>query len=128
MPHTPTFMQSQTSNEWRSSKLVGTQVTGANNENIGEIDDVLLDSNGTAKGVVIGVGGFLGMGEKDVAIPFSALKIVRKSGDDAIDKITLSYTKEQLKDAPDFRYLAEADSSKSAPQSTGSSSTTNKVR
>jgi sporulation protein YlmC with PRC-barrel domain len=123
-----TFMQSQTSNEWRSSKLVGAQVTGANNENIGEIDDVLLDGSGMAKSVVIGVGGFLGMGEKDVAIPFSALKIVRKSGDDAIDKITVSYTKEQLKDAPDFRYLAEADSSGSARQSTGSGSTTNNAR
>jgi hypothetical protein len=68
------------------------------------------------------------MGEKDVAIPFSALKIVRKSGDDAIDKITVSYTKEQLTDAPDFRYLAEADSSGSARQSTGSGSTTNNAR
>jgi hypothetical protein len=51
------FMQSQTSNEWRSSKLVGAQVTGANNENIGEIDDVLLDGSGMAKAVVVGVGG-----------------------------------------------------------------------
>jgi sporulation protein YlmC with PRC-barrel domain len=116
------FLQQQANNEWRSSKLVGTSVTGANNQDIGEIEDVLLDSTGMVKGVVVGVGGFVGVGEKDVAIPFSALKITRKAGDEAIDKITVSYTKEQLKEAPAFTYLADAKAG-STRQSTGSGST-----
>jgi hypothetical protein len=117
------FLQRQSADEWRSSKLVGTSVTGANDQNIGEINDVLFDSGGMVKGVVVGVGGFLGIGEKDVAVPFRALNITRKSGDDAIDKITVSYTKEQLKDAPAFTYLADVkDGVGSARQSTGSGS------
>ena len=115
------FLQRQSADEWRSSKLVGTSVTGANDQNIGEINDVLFDSGGMVKGVVVGVGGFLGIGEKDVAVPFRALNIMRKSGDDAIDKITVSYTKEQLKDAPAFTYLAD-DGVGPARQSTGSGS------
>jgi hypothetical protein len=114
------FLQQQANSEWRSSKLVGTSVTGSNNQNIGEINDLLVDSSGTVKAVVVGVGGFLGVGEKDVAIPFNAIKITRKSGDDAIDKITVSYTKQQLNDAPSFKYLADADNTGSARQSTGS--------
>jgi sporulation protein YlmC with PRC-barrel domain len=117
------FLQRQSADDWRSSKLVGTSVMGANDQNIGEINDVLFDSGGTVKGVVVGVGGFLGIGEKDVAVPFRALNITRKSGDDAIDKITVSYTKEQLKDAPAFTYLADVkDGVGSARQSTGSGS------
>jgi hypothetical protein len=46
----------------------------ANNETIGDVNDVLIDRSGTAQAIVIGVGGFLGVGEKDVAVPFSALE------------------------------------------------------
>ena len=46
---------------------------GANNENIGEINDVLINRNGQVVAVIIGVGGFLGIGEKDVAVPMSML-------------------------------------------------------
>jgi sporulation protein YlmC with PRC-barrel domain len=60
--------------QFRASKLIGTRVTGANNESIGEINDVLMDQSGRAHAVIIGVGGFLGIGEKDVAIPMTALQ------------------------------------------------------
>jgi hypothetical protein len=46
----------------------------ANNETIGDVNDVLLDRSGAAQAIVIGVGGFLGIGEKDVAVPFGALE------------------------------------------------------
>ena len=49
-------------------------MVGNNNETIGEINDVLMDAKGQVAGVIIGVGGFLGMGEKDVAIPMNALR------------------------------------------------------
>ena len=64
--------------EWRASKMVGVNVYNDNNEKLGSIDDLLTDKNGTVKGVVIGVGGFLGMGEHLVAIPFDKIKFVEE--------------------------------------------------
>jgi hypothetical protein len=118
------FLQQQSSSEWRSSNLVGTAVTGSGDQNIGEIEDVLLDRNGMAKAVVVSVGGFLGIGDKDVAIPFSALTIDRNADGKKIERITVGYTKDQLNQAPDFKYLAEAGSTSS--QSSGGTSGSSK--
>ncbi|MGZ9085754.1 MAG: PRC-barrel domain-containing protein [Rhodoplanes sp.] len=63
-------------NHMLSSDLEDTTVYGANNETIGEISDVLIDRNGKVVAVIVGVGGFLGIGEKDVAVPFEAIEIV----------------------------------------------------
>ena len=67
------FMTQMQPNQMMASKLIGTTVVGANNESIGDINDVVVDRNGQAMAVVIGVGGFLGIGEKDVAVPFQQL-------------------------------------------------------
>ncbi len=58
------------------SDLRGATIVGSNNESIGTIDDFLFDRDGRLAAVIVGVGGFLGIGEKDVAIPFQALEIV----------------------------------------------------
>ncbi len=55
---------------WRSSKLVGVDLFGPGNQKVGAISDVLMGQDGKVAYVVVGVGGFLGIGEKDVAIPF----------------------------------------------------------
>jgi sporulation protein YlmC with PRC-barrel domain len=60
--------------EWRASKLVGVNVYNQANEKIGDINDVILDKSGKASNVIIGVGGFLGMGEHNVAVAFDKLK------------------------------------------------------
>jgi sporulation protein YlmC with PRC-barrel domain len=60
--------------QWRSSKLIGVNVYNASNESLGEITELLTDSSGKIQAAVIGVGGFLGMGERNVAIPFEQLK------------------------------------------------------
>ena len=59
---------------WRASKIVGLSVYNDNNESLGSINDLLTDKNGNIKAVVIGVGGFLGVGEHLVAIPFDKIK------------------------------------------------------
>jgi sporulation protein YlmC with PRC-barrel domain len=64
--------------EWRASKLVGVNVYNEANEKIGDINDVILDKSGKASNVIIGVGGFLGMGEHLVAVPFEKLKWVNE--------------------------------------------------
>jgi len=61
---------------WRSSKLVGLNVYNDSNESLGSINDLLTDKSGNIKGVVIGVGGFLGVGEHLVAVTFDKVKFV----------------------------------------------------
>ena len=68
------FVTSQDKSQWRAPKLIGVGVYGADDKQIGKIDDLLLDKNGSAQTIVIGVGGFLGFGKKDVAVPFSAMQ------------------------------------------------------
>jgi hypothetical protein len=68
------FISGANEGDWRASKLVGVSIYGPNDESIGKVDEVLVDASGSAKAVVIGVGGFLGMGKKDVAMPFSEVK------------------------------------------------------
>lgn len=98
------FLRQQDAAQWRSSKLVGASVYGPDNTSIGAIDDLIVDQKGGIEAAVIGVGGFLGVGQKDVAVPFSALTIQRKANSSSIDKITVTYTKEQLSRAPTFAY------------------------
>ena len=63
---------------WRASKLVGLNVYNDNNESLGSINDLLTDKSGNIKAVVIGVGGFLGVGEHLVAVPFEKIKFVNE--------------------------------------------------
>src|SRR3954463_8079321 len=70
------FITQQSPGQWRTSKLVGVDVYGTDNARIGDVREVLLNRNGAAEAVVIGVGGFLGIGEKDVAFPFQAVEWV----------------------------------------------------
>ena len=62
--------------EWRASKLVGVNVYNEANEKIGDINDVFLDRSGKVANVILGVGGFLGLGERYVAVTFDKLKWV----------------------------------------------------
>jgi sporulation protein YlmC with PRC-barrel domain len=67
-------MTDQAAGQFRASKFVGIDVYGSDNQKIGDINEILIDPTGNAKGVVIGVGGFLGIGEKNVAVAWSALE------------------------------------------------------
>ncbi|MCD0416323.1 PRC-barrel domain-containing protein [Rubrivivax sp. JA1024] len=62
--------------EWRASKMIGLNVYNQGNEKLGGINEILLDNQGRVQAVVIGVGGFLGVGERDVAVAFDKLKFV----------------------------------------------------
>ena len=69
----PHFIVRQSAGHWRASKLVGLKVYNEASTRIGDINEILLDRDGAEDIVVIGVGGFLGIGEKDVAVPFRSL-------------------------------------------------------
>ncbi len=61
---------------WRSSKLIGLNVYNDQNEKLGDISEILLDKSGKVEGIVIGVGGFLGMGQHDIKVDLAKLKFV----------------------------------------------------
>lgn len=112
------FVSSQQSTDWRGSKLIGATVYGSDNASIGEISDVTIGNDGKINAVVIGVGGFLGVGAKDVAVAFDKLNVSRKPNTAMIDKVTVSFSKDELKNAPTFAYYEPA-----KPATTGSGST-----
>jgi sporulation protein YlmC with PRC-barrel domain len=68
---------------------------------IGDVNDLLLDKSGKINAVIIGVGGFLGVGEKNVAVPFSSLKVAEKNGS---RYLVLETTKYALQTAPGYTY------------------------
>lgn len=71
------------------------------NSKIGKIDDVLVGQNGQVSALIVGVGGILGAGEKDVAVDFGAVKQTMK---DNKVHLTMNTTKDALKSAPGFKY------------------------
>ena len=80
--------------EIRSEELVGTTVYGANNENVGEIGDVVLSTDGKVDSIIIDVGGFLGIGEKEVAVGTDNLAFMTDK--DGNKYLYTNFTKEQL--------------------------------
>ena len=71
------------------------------NNKIGDVNDILVDKDGRVSAVILGVGGLLGVGEKDVAVPFNALKVAEKDGD---RYLVINTTKEALEKAPGYTY------------------------
>jgi sporulation protein YlmC with PRC-barrel domain len=98
----------QAPSQWLGSKLMGTDVIGANSEKIGDVSDVLIDKSGKVDALVVGVGGFLGIGTKDVALPMTVFEVV-PAGSGAnntnSDQLRLSMTKDQLQQHAEFRTL-----------------------
>ncbi len=100
----PGFMAEQGKDQWLASKnLIGTKVGGPDNATVGSVNDLVMEKNGNVVAAVIGVGGFLGIGSKNVAVPFKSLELSRDS--DGTDKIAMRFSKEQLQQAPDFKPL-----------------------
>src|SRR3954469_15887501 len=71
----PTATKAQ-GNLWRASKLKGLNVYNEQNEKLGDISEILIDKSGKVDGIIIGVGGFLGMGQHDIKVEMSKLKFV----------------------------------------------------
>jgi PRC-barrel domain. len=85
-----------------ASGLIGEKIyTSASDdaETIGNVDDVVIGANGTAEAVVVGVGGFLGIGQKNVAVDFDKISWVDRDGD---RWLVIQATREELEAAPEF--------------------------
>jgi len=77
-------------------------VIGADDKKIGDVTDILFEKSGKIEAYVVSVGGFLGMGSKDVALAPQSFDVVPGSNGSA-DKLKLSMTKDQLKEAQNFQ-------------------------
>ena len=102
------FVTSQRQDQLLASKFKGTDVIGADDKKIGDVSDILFTKDGKIEAYVVGVGGFLGIGSKDVALAPTAFQVV--SGDKSkneSDKLRLSMTKDQLKEAANFEPYKE---------------------
>ena len=64
--------------QWRASKLIGVNVYNAQNEKLGDINEIIVDQSGKVSGVVVGFGGFLGMGEHDILVSLDKIKFVNE--------------------------------------------------
>jgi sporulation protein YlmC with PRC-barrel domain len=101
----PSFLTKQESTDMLASNLIGQTVVNSQDESIGDINDLVTDESGKVIAVLVGTGGFLGLGEKDVALGYQDLRFVRDEND-AI-KVIANVSQETLASAPDYETLAE---------------------
>jgi hypothetical protein len=100
-PSDGVFLQQDDRTQWRASKLIGVGVNGPDDKKIGNIDDILVDSTGNARAVVVRVSGDE---EKSVAMPFTSLTISRSTSGNSVDRVSVAYRKEDLQKAPAFKW------------------------
>ena len=84
---------------WLASDIYKADVYDNSQDKIGVVTDLIVDSSGNVTTAVVSVGGLLGVGKKDVAVPFKDLKVVSRDGK---DWLVLNQTKEELKAAPAY--------------------------
>lgn len=114
------FINSQSPDQWLSSSFIGVDVVGPDDGKIGDVADILFDKNGNVVGYVVGVGGFLGIGAKNVALAPSSFQVApassgttgstsgsTASSDDV--KLKLNMTKDQLQQAASFESKRDQD-------------------
>ncbi len=93
---------SHQADEMRASKLIGTKVVNAANETVGDINEIVLGKDGKVAAVIIGVGGFLGIGEREVAVSFNSLQMRRDQNNNLV--LSMNATKDVLKNAPAWHW------------------------
>ncbi|HZP77279.1 MAG TPA: PRC-barrel domain-containing protein [Pseudolabrys sp.] len=95
------FIASQKPDQFVATKFKGTDVVGSDDQKIGTISDILFDKDGKIEAYVVAVGGFLGVGAKEVAMAPSAFQVI-KGTQGSSDKLKVATTKDQLKEAQNF--------------------------
>lgn len=99
------FLNEQKIDDMLASSIIGKSAVNSQDEAIGDVNDLVTDRSGKILAALIGVGGFLGIGEKDVAVRFEDLKLTRD--EDNNTKVVLNVNKEMLASAPDYKMLDE---------------------
>lgn len=122
-----TYLTEQAENQISVNDFMGQPIYTSDNQSIGDINDLLVQEDGGIVAAVVGVGGFLGIGQKNVAIPFDNITITREMDDaamtgtgdaatttttteavaDAEVRLTTTETADSLRNAPEFRTLED---------------------
>ena len=111
----PKFISEQEANELLASSLIGQNVYSRTDETLGQINDLIFnEDNGSIRAVVVGVGGFLGIGQKNVAVSFEHL--VETTDADGNIRLVLDATHEELEAAPAYMTLADLQREREAQQ------------
>jgi sporulation protein YlmC with PRC-barrel domain len=124
--------------EYMAGNIIGTKVRNAQDESIGSVSDLVIDQSGKVKTIIVSVGGFLGIGDKHVAVPWDQFQVrADASGAGSTGATTgtggtaaasrdpaliVNMTKDQLKAAPEFKTLAQQ--SRDAPRTAPSGAPT----
>lgn len=117
------YLTEQAPDQISANTYIGQSVYNPNDENVGEISDLIMDKDGGIVAAVVGVGGFLGMGQKNVAVPIANIAVTQNTADGSL-RLTTSESAETLKAAPEFKTLAMQSKKDAASESTGSINTT----
>lgn len=126
---TDTYLTEQAENQVSANEFIGSSVYNGKDESIGDINDLIIGEDGKVAAAVIGVGGFLGIGEKDVAVPMAKIDVTHDENNDV--RLTTVETAESLEAAPAFKTLdqqaaeADTDMTTTMPDNTTTSSTAN---
>jgi len=114
-----TFYQVQAA-DMRASKLLGADVYNLNNEKIGDVEDLIIDNGKNIKAVVVSVGGFLGIGDRNVAVQPGS--VVLSEQQDGSARLVVNTTRDDLKNAPAFNF-ADVDKAGSRVGTSGQAET-----
>ncbi|TNM65961.1 PRC-barrel domain-containing protein [Aliirhizobium smilacinae] len=115
------YLTQQTETQVSANEYIGKQIYNAGDESIGKVNDLILEQNGGIVAAVVGVGGFLGIGAKDVALPMSKVSLTRDAANNNDVRLTTTETAEALQAAPEFKTLSDK---QAATDTTTTSSTT----
>ncbi len=85
----------------RVSRIIGANIRNNQNDSVGEVEDLIMDRQGNVKAAIISVGGFLGIGERWVAVNYDSLNMMQ---DGNAWRVVLNTTRDQMKTAPEFKY------------------------
>lgn len=119
------YLTAQADDQISANTYIGQTVYNSADENIGKISDLIMEKDGGITAAVIGVGGFLGIGEKWVAVPFDTISITQVPDSDDV-KLTTTETAESLQAAPEFKTKAQqvAERQANAPVDNSTTSST----
>jgi sporulation protein YlmC with PRC-barrel domain len=103
-PPSEAFIVAQEVGQVRVDRVVGKSIVNPQDEDVGRINDLVFDEEGRLVAAVIGVGGFLGIGQRNVAVNWNEIEWTPQ--DDGEVELTIPFSREQLEQAPEFRDLA----------------------
>jgi sporulation protein YlmC with PRC-barrel domain len=110
-PPSDAVISAQSDGEVRADQIIGMTVYNAEGEKVGTVHDILLDKEGKATGVVLSVGGVLGVGAKSVGLTWKEIDVKPDQ-----QQVQISYTKDQLEAAPDFKTTEQINNEMNAQQ------------